>query len=461
VLVADGQWLEISGKRITVTRDGRVTGHYPLTTAWSSEMSIDRRRFLQTSAVAAGAGIAGSSCLLAAASPQAAAQAGPFAHLKPMTAGISRIDIEDRKARVENARRLMAENKIDAIILDSGTSLGYFTGVSWWASERTFVAILPARGEVAYVCPKFEEDRARELITIGADVRTWEEHESPFERMAQVLKDRGVSRVGFEEYVRFFVVDGLRKVAPSVEIVSANPVTIGCRVIKTPKEIALMQRANDITIEAYRAVIPLIKPSMTAEQFSALASAAHSALGASGSIGAQIGEASSSPHGSVKRRPIREGDIVLMDGGCKVDGYSSDISRTIVVGTPSARQREVWDLVKRGQAAAFAAAKLGAACEDVDAAPRKLYEAAGYGPDYKLPGLPHRTGHGIGLDGHEWTNFVRGNKTPLAPGMCFSDEPMIAIYGEFGIRLEDCLYVTEDGAKYFSQPSPAIDKPFA
>jgi Xaa-Pro dipeptidase len=421
-------------------------------------MSIDRRRFLQASAIAAGAGLVANSDAVAAAAGQAGGPAGPFAHLKPMSAGISRIGVEDRKARVEQARRLMAENKIDAIVLDSGTSLGYFTGVSWWASERTFVAIIPAKGEVAYVCPKFEEGRARELITIGADVRTWEEHESPFERIAQALKDRGVSRVGFEEYVRFFVMDGLRNVAPAVEIVSANPVTIGCRVIKTPKEIALMQRANDITIEAYRAVIPLIKPGMTGEEFSALASAAHTALGASGSIGAQIGEASSSPHGSVKRRPIREGDIVLMDGGCKVDGYSSDISRTVVVGAPTARQREVWDLVKRGQAAAFAAARLGAACEDVDAAPRKLYGAAGFGPDYKLPGLPHRTGHGIGLDGHEWTNLVRGNKTKLAPGMCFSNEPMIAIPGEFGVRIEDCMHITEQGAKWFTTPSPAIDK---
>ncbi|MGE5359642.1 MAG: M24 family metallopeptidase [Bacteroidales bacterium] len=418
---------------------------------------MDRRRFLQTTAVAAGAGLASGAGALAEAAPQA----GPFAHLKPMTAGIDRITTDDRKARVEKARRLMVENKIDAIVLDSGTTLGYFTGVSWWASERTFVAIIPAKGEVAYVCPKFEEDRARELVAIGNDVRTWEEDESPFERIAQVLKDHGVARVGFEEYVRFFVVDGLRKVAPAVEIVSANPVTIGCRVIKTPKEIALMQRANDITIAAYAAVIPLIKPGITAQEFGALASAAHTALGASGGIGAQIGEASSMPHGSVKRRPVREGDVVLMDGGCKVDGYSSDISRTIVVGTPTAKQREVWNLVKRGQAAAFAAAKVGAGCEDVDAAPRKLYEAAGYGPGYRLPGLPHRTGHGIGLDGHEWTNLVRGNKTKLAPGMCFSNEPMIAIPGEFGVRLEDCMYITEAGAKFFTTPSPAIDKPCA
>jgi Xaa-Pro dipeptidase len=424
-------------------------------------MSIDRRTFLYSSALAAGAGLT----LDAAAFPgapgaldQATPAGGPFSHLKPMIAGIARIEVEDRKARIENARRLMADSKIDAIVLDSGTSLMYFTGINWWASERTFVAILPARGDVAYVCPKFEEGRARELVTIGSDVRTWEEHESPFERIAQVLKDRGASRVGMEEYVRFFVADGLRQVAPTVQIVSANPVTIGCRVIKTPKEIALMQRANDITIEAYRAVIPLIKPGMAAEDVASLARAAHAALGADGSFGAQIGEASSSPHGSVKRRPIREGDVVLMDGGCRVDGYSSDISRTIVVGAPTRRQREVWDLVKRGQAAAFAAARLGATCEEVDAAPRKLYEAAGFGPGYKLPGLPHRTGHGIGLDGHEWTNLVRGNTTKLAPGMCFSNEPMIAIPGEFGVRIEDCIHITEQGAKWFSTPSPAIDR---
>ncbi len=425
-------------------------------------MSIDRRTFLYSSAIAAGAGLTANAAALSPTSDvadQATAREGPFSHLEPMTAGITRIDVEDRKARVEKARRLMVENKIDAVILDSGTSLVYFTGISWWASERTFVAILPARGEVAYVCPKFEEGRARELITIGSDVRAWEEHESPFRLIAQVLKDRGASRIGIEEYARFFVFDGLRQASPALQVVSASPVTIGCRVIKTPKEIALMQRAMDITIEAYRVVIPLLKPGMTSEPFSALASAAHRALGAEGSIGATFGEATASPHGSVKRRPIREGDIVLMDGGCNVDGYRSDISRTVVVGTPTTRQREIWDLVKRGQAAAFAAAKLGAACEDVDAAPRKVYADFGFGPDYKLPGLPHRTGHGIGMDGHEWTNLVRGNKTKLAPGMCFSNEPMVVVPGEFGVRIEDCIYMTEQGAKWFTTPSPAIDKP--
>ena len=422
-------------------------------------MTIDRRRFIQTSAVAAGAGLVANAVILQGAEGQSPSP-GPFGHLKPMTGGIVRIDVEDRKARLEKARRLMVENKIDAVILDSGTSLMYFTGISWWPSERTFVAILPARGEVAYVCPKFEEGRARELITIGNDVRTWEEDQSPFERIAQVLKDRGVSRVGFEEYVRFFVMDGLRKAAPSVEIVSGNPVTVGCRVIKTPKEIALMQCANNITNEAYRAVIPLLKPGMVADEFGALASAAHRALGAEGSIGATFGEATASPHGSIKRRPLREGDVVLMDGGGSVDGYRSDITRTFVFGDPSPRQREIWNLEQRAQLAAFEAAIIGAPCEAVDAAARGVIEAAGFGPGYKVPGLPHRTGHGIGMDVHEEAFMVRGNRTPLVAGMCFSDEPMICIYGEFGVRLEDIIYLAEDGAHWFTRPCQSVDDPF-
>jgi len=432
-------------------------------------MSIDRRRFLYASA-AAGAGLmtgraSGATdpapARTAGASQPPSQGGGPFSHLRPMTDGIVRIDAEDRRARIEKARRLMAENRLDAIVLDSGSSLVYFTGVNWHPSERTFAAVLPSRGEVAYVCPKFEEGRAREQISIGTEVRTWEEDESPFERIAQILKDRGASRVGIEEQARFFVFDGVRLVAPRLQLVSADPVTIGCRVIKTPKEIALIQRAMDITGQAYRAVIPLLKPGMTVEEFGALSAAAHRALGADGSIGATFGEMTASPHGSIRRRPLREGDVVLMDGGCTVDGYHSDISRTVVVGTPTRRQRDIWDLAKRAQAAAFGAAKLGVPCEDVDAAARRVHVAFGFGPDYKLPGLPHRTGHGIGLDGHEWINLVRGNKAPLAPGMCFSNEPMVVVPGEFGVRIEDCFHMTEQGATWFTTPSPAIDQPMA
>jgi Xaa-Pro dipeptidase len=238
-------------------------------------------------------------------------------------------------------------------------------------------------------------------------------------------------------------------------------VTAGCRIYKSPAELALMQKANDITIEAYKAVVPLFHEGMTKGELSALATMAHKALGVDGSIGANFGESSAFPHGSIQPRDLREGDIVLMDGGCQVEGYHSDISRTTVFGQPTQRQIDVWNLELEAQSAAFAAAQVGAPCEAVDAAARRVLEDAGFGPGYKIPGLPHRTGHGIGLDVHEWTNFVKGNETPLAPGMCFSDEPMIAIYGEFGIRQEDCLYITEDGPRFFTEQSRSITDLFA
>jgi Xaa-Pro dipeptidase len=324
-------------------------------------------------------------------------------------------------------------------------------------------AVVPARGEIAYVCPAFEEPRLRGLLTLGDDVRVWEEHESPYRLVAGILKDRGIATgtVGMEESVRFFLFDGIRKEAPGLGFVSADPVVVGCRVIKSAAEIALMQRAMDITVAAYTACIPLLEEGMTPREFGAKAAAAHEALGARGGIAAQFGESTAYPHGSAEDTPLRDGDVVLMDGGCAVEGYHSDISRTIVFGEPTQRQRDVWELEKRAQAAAFAAAQVGAPCEAVDAAARKVIVDAGFGPGYKLPGLPHRTGHGIGLDVHECIHLVRGNTTPLAPGMCFTDEPMIAIYGEFGVRLEDCITITADGPRFFTQPSPSIEHPFA
>jgi Xaa-Pro dipeptidase len=252
----------------------------------------------------------------------------------------------------------------------------------------------------------------------------------------------------------------IRHAAPALEYVSADPVTAGCRMVKSPSELALMQRANDITVAAYKAVIPTLHEGMTKEEFMANAAAAHQALGAEGGIDVGFGELTALPHGSVKPRTLRAGDLVLMDGGCAVEGYHSDISRPVVFGTPTRRHTDVWDLEKRAQDAALAAARVGVPCEQVDAAARKVITDAGYGPDYRLPGLPHRTGHGIGLDGHEWTNLVRGNKTPIAVGMCFSDEPMIVLPGEFGLRLEDDMYITPDGARFFSPAATAIDHPF-
>jgi Xaa-Pro dipeptidase len=439
-------------------------------------MALKRRAFLHWSA-AAGLGVLPAACTAGAPGDQRAADGPPvpgstpgarthpaMQALRPMTEGIVPISDDERGARIERARRLMAENRIDAICLESGSSMFYFTGVRWGLSERPFVAVIPAKGELAWVCPAFEEARARELIKSAADVRTWQEDESPYRLVAQILKDRraAAGRVGVEERLRFFIFDGVRKEAPAIDCVSADPVTAGCRMIKSPAEIALMQRANDMTIAAYRAGLAMLRDGMTQGDLRNDILDAFRAVGATGGgVSVSFGEYTAFPHGSIKPQKLREGDVVLIDGGCSVDGYQSDITRTTVFGKPTQRQIEVWNLEKRAQAAAFEAAKPGVPCEAVDAAARKVITDAGFGPDYKVPGLPHRTGHGIGLDGHEWTNFVRGNTTPLKPGMCFSDEPMIAIYGEFGIRLEDCLYITENGARFFTQPSPAIDRPFA
>jgi Xaa-Pro dipeptidase len=323
--------------------------------------------------------------------------------------------------------------------------------------------VLPATGEPSWVCPGFEEARARELIRFGTDVRVWQEDESPFALIAGILRDRGAANgnVGLEEQVRFFLMDGLRSAAPGVQLVSATPVTAGCRMLKSPAELALMQRASDITIAAFRAAFATLKEGMTQYDLQDNMLAALSRVGGSDPwalVG--FGEYSAFPHGTIQPQRLKRGDIVLLDAGCAVEGYQSDITRTTVFGRPTARQIEIWNLERRAQDAGFAAAQVGAPCEAVDAAARKVLTDAGFGPDYRLPGLPHRTGHGIGLDGHEWTYFVRGNTTPLAPGMCFSDEPMIAIYGEFGIRLEDCLFITESGPRFFSRQSPAIDQPF-
>jgi Xaa-Pro dipeptidase len=350
-----------------------------------------------------------------------------------MTAGVQPITDDERRARIEKARKLMRENKIGAVVMEGGSSAFYFTG----SRSDGAVLVLPLRGEILSL--------KREYTAI-----------------ATALKNSGVAagKVGIEERVHFDVVDGVSKLAPALEFISADPVTAGCRVIKSPAEIALMQRANDITIAAYRAALASLKEGMTQRELSANIGAAYRALGVQGEAMASFGKYTAFPHGSIEPQKLQEGDFVLIDDGCTVEGYQSDITRTVIFGQPTARQRQIWALERKAQDAALAAAKPGATCESVDAAARKVITDAGFGPGYKVPGLPHRTGHGIGLDGHEWTYLVRGNQTRLQPGMCFSDEPMIAIYNEFGVRLEDCMYITEDGARTFTKQSPAIDQPF-
>jgi len=388
---------------------------------------------------------------------------GPIRNLKPMTDGVQPVTDDERRARMEKARRLMRENKLGAIFLEGGTSLFYFTGTRWTPNERTFGLVFPAQGEPAWIVSAQDESRAREAIRLVTDVRVSREEGNQYKLAVQFLKERGVSsgQVGIEERARFAIFDGLRKEAPSLEFVSADSISAGCRVIKSPAELALLQRANDITIAAYKAAFATLKEGMTQVDLRNNISAAYRALGVSGEAMAIFGKYTAFPHGSIAPQKLQEGDVVLVDDGCVVDGYTSDITRTTVFGKSTARQRDIWNLERRAQDAALAAAKPGATCESVDAAARKVITDFGFGPDYKVPGLPHRTGHGIGLDMHEWTYLVRGNKTRLQPGMCFSDEPTVSIYGEFGIRLEDCMYITEDGAKTFSKQSPAIDQPFA
>jgi len=378
-----------------------------------------------------------------------------------MLDGVVPIADDERRARLEKARGLMRANRLGAVFMESGTSLYYFTGTRFSAGDRLFGLLLPARGEPLWIVPAPDEARARQAMRLYLEAHVWSEGESPYGSLAQALRDRGATgRIGLEERVRFAVFDGLRHASPALEMASADPVTAGCRMIKSPAEIALMQRANDITIACYKVVFATLREGMTQREVSANVSAAYRALGAQGSAMAIFGKYTAYPHGSIEPQQLREGDMVLVDDGCAVEGYQSDITRTAVFGKPTARQREIWNLERKAQDAALAAAKVGATCESVDAAARQAITDAGFGPGYKTPGLPHRTGHGIGLDGHEWTYLVRGNKTRLQPGMCFSDEPTIAIYGEFGVRLEDCMHIAEDGARMFTRQSQSIDQPF-
>ena len=373
------------------------------------------------------------------------------------------ITIAERQARVAKAQGLMAQNDVDAIVIEAGTALTYFTGVRWYRSERFTGVVIPREGDIAFVTPYFEEPSVRESMTFGDDVRTWHEHENPFALVAGILKDRGLRKgsIGIEETVRHFISDGIANAAPDFELVSGAPVTRGCRMYKSAAELALMQLANDITLAAYREIYPAVELGMRREDISALMSAATQRLGGRVKFSSVLlNEASAYPHGTSQLQMVEEGGVILMDCGCEVHGYQSDISRTWVHGEPSKRQRAVWATAKRGQELALEAAQLGTPAGKVDDVVRAFYESEGFGPDYQTPGLSHRLGHGIGMDGHEPVNFVRGEKTPLAPGMCFSNEPGIYIFGEFGVRLEDCLYMTETGPRMFTSFSPSIDAPF-
>jgi Xaa-Pro dipeptidase len=414
---------------------------------------LDRREF-GLGTLAAAAALLPASRLLAASAEEA---------LRPITGDVAPISSAERLARIAKAQQLMRRHRLGSILVEPGASLDYFTGVQWWRSERLTAALIPVEGEPVIFTPFFEEPSVRESLSIPAEIRTWQEDENPLALVAGALKDRKLAArpVGIEETVRFFVFDRLGSAGHGLVLRSAAPVVRGCRMIKSPAELALMQKAADVTIAAFRYTYPRVEEGMTPDDIDALVGKATRALGGGYDGGLiLLGEASAYPHGSGKPQQVREGEVVLMDCGCSVHGYQSDISRSFVFGEPTAEQRRVWDQVRRGQQIAFEAARIGAPAGSVDDAVRRQYEAWGYGPRYKLPGTSHRTGHGIGMEGHEPVNFVHGETTKLAPGMCFSDEPGIYLPGKFGIRLEDCLYMTAEGPRWFSTPPPSIDRPF-
>jgi Xaa-Pro dipeptidase len=375
------------------------------------------------------------------------------------------ISSAERLERISKARSLMAASGIGAIIIESGPSLDYFTGVQWWRSERLTAAVIPASGDPIIVTPFFEKPSVSESLSIPAEVRTWNEDEEPLKLVADFLRERGVAGnpVGFEETDRFFILDRLRKQLPALREVSANPVVRGCRMIKSAHELQLMQAANAIMLASLRYAAAHTKEGMAPAEIDALIAAAQKKLGGSYDGGLiLIGESSAYTHGSHKPQSVKRGEVVLMDCTCSVHGYQADITRTYVFGAdPSAEQRKVWDQVHRGQQIAMQTAKVGVPAGAVDDAVRRAYESWGYGPGYKLPGLSHRTGHGIGMEVHEPVYLVHGETTPLAPGMCFSNEPGIYIPGKFGIRIEDCWHVTSERPKFFTTPPPSIDRPFA
>ncbi len=377
--------------------------------------------------------------------------------LPSLESRITPLPAEEYEARQDKARKLMAGAGLDALLLMGGSSLNYFTGVHWGRSERVFAALLPRRGELGYVCPAFERRRAEEQVRFGKDLRTWEEHQSPYQLLRQLLRDRNVRRLGMEETLPYFVAAGLAREAPGVAQSPADPVTAGCRMVKSGREIALMELAAEATRNSILAAFRNLREGMTPPELAQAVAAGHARQGARPAFAiVGFGPESAFPHGSTRPQKLREGDVVLVDAGCLVEGYQSDITRTTVFGTPTDRQRRVWDAVKKAQSAALAAARPGVPAETADAVARRIIEDAGWGPGYKF--FSHRLGHGIGLDGHEWPYLVRGNRLPLEPGMAFSDEPGIYIYGEFGVRLEDVMVITETGARLLTLQSQSIQE---
>lgn len=384
--------------------------------------------------------------------------------LSNMTADVSPIDREEFLQRQQRACQLMQEQGVGACYLNAGTNLYYFTGLKWYASERLVGAVLTAQGELHYIAPHFEENSLQDFMLIKSDFHGWHEHESPYLLLGEVLKQLGIEsgKLAVDDSSGYFLVDAIAKANPQLDIVNGHSVSTICRQQKSAAELALMQRAKDMTIEVHKAAAKMLRPGISTTEVTQFINEAHKKVGASGSSFCIVlfGLASSFPHGVKDPQILQENDWVLIDTGCLVEGYNSDITRSYAYGEATERQRQAWQHEKDAQAAAFAAAQIGQPCEAADYAARDALEAAGFGPDYALPGLPHRTGHGCGIDIHEGPYLVRGDKTPLKPGMVFSNEPMLVLPGEFGVRLEDHFYIGENGPVWFTQPSHSVDDPF-
>jgi len=410
----------------------------------NTKPTIGRRRFLQTSG---GLALLSSVPLMAqssAGSPSKSADSF-LAWQKDLPSFSS----EDFQQRREKAQRLMRQQQFDAFILAGGADFSYFYDLSWWQSERLFCSILPQNGDTCWICPAFEEKRAREQLPKDAEVLTWEEHENPYLLVARLCQRLGIKtgRIAMGSTVRQFVSAGIANALPAAHFFDGSPISEGCRGTKSPKELACLEIANHLTKQAYKKGFESLREGMRAKDLAQAISSAHSDLGVSGGGYAQFGPTSAFPHGSKEERLLHPGDVVLVDGGCSVLGYRSDVSRTVVFGKASDRQRRVFDLVLKAQMVAHKAVRPGVTCGEIDRAARKVIEEGGFGPGYSY--FAHRLGHGVGLEGHEYPYLVKDNPLALTPGLTFSNEPGIYIYNEFGVRIEDCFAVTDEGAHFF------------
>jgi Xaa-Pro dipeptidase len=422
-------------------------------------LKLSKRNFLKASGTSVASLILSTQTL---ASTTSVEKSGSKAELKNIIGSMKPINSKERLVRVAKAQKIMQQLNISALIIEPGASMDYFSGIQWWRSERMTALIIPKEGDIAVVCPFFEEPSIRESMSIGDDVRVWQEHESPFEKIKQILVEKSLNKgdIAFEKTVRYFVLKGVMAELSSMQHVKAEPIIGGCRMYKSHHELELMHKANQVTLTAYAAVWPKLQLGMTQADVKQIMNTAQTQLGGSSIWNmALFNEASAYPHGTNQKQTLVEGSTVLMDCGCSVHGYQSDISRTFIYGEGTQQQKKIWKTVRQGQQIAFEKAQVGVEAGQVDDAVRQYYEKLGFGPDYKLPGLSHRTGHGIGMEGHEDVNFVHNEQQQLKPGMCFSNEPGIYLPGKFGVRLEDCIYMTEKGPQWFTEPPSSFESP--